>query len=132
MFQFGFVFYLKCFFDNEVKKGQYIMKLWFFKEQVDQFEWFKFSNDFFVISWDDFKVEVKECFFVVIYGFIYDCFFFVEDYFGGVYFIKCVIGIDVIIVFFGGVYDYFNVVYNLFVMMCVGIFDGGMEVEYFK
>ncbi|WVQ75976.1 hypothetical protein IAR50_005612 [Cryptococcus sp. DSM 104548] len=130
--QLGMASHLKRFPDNEVKKGQYTMKLQLLKEQADELKWPKSSNDLPVISWDDFKAEAKERSLVAIHGFIHDCSSFNEDHPGGAHLIKRAIGTDATTAFFGGVYDHSNAAHNLLAMMRVGILDGGMEVEHLK
>ncbi|KGB75132.1 stearoyl-CoA desaturase (delta-9 desaturase) [Cryptococcus deuterogattii R265] len=132
MSKLGLASHLKRFPDNEVKKGQYTMKLQLLKEQADELQWPKSSNDLPVISWDDFKAEAKERSLVAIHGFIHDCSSFVEDHPGGAHLIKRAIGTDATTAFFGGVYDHSNAAHNLLAMMRVGILDGGMEVEHLK
>ena len=129
---FGLASHLKKFPDNEIKKGQYTMKLRALQEQGDKIEWPKSSNDLPVISWDDFQAEAKERSLVVIHGFIHDCSSFIEDHPGGAHLIKRAIGTDATTAFFGGVYDHSNAAHNLLAMMRVGVLDGGMEVEHMK
>ena len=132
MSQLGLASHLKMFPDNEIKKGQYTMKLLELQEQSEQLEWPKSSNELPVISWDDFTAEAKDRSLIVIHGFIHDVSSFTEDHPGGAHLIKRAIGTDATTAFFGGVYDHSNAAHNLLAMMRVGILDGGMEVEHLK
>ncbi|WVF69745.1 hypothetical protein IAT40_004524 [Kwoniella sp. CBS 6097] len=124
--------HLKRFPDNEIKKGQYTMKLQELQEQAEHLKWPKSSNELPVISWDDFKAEAKERSLVAVHGFIHDCSSFIEDHPGGAHLIKRAIGTDATTAFFGGVYDHSNAAHNMLAMMRVGVLDGGMEVESLK
>ncbi|WVR04679.1 hypothetical protein IAU60_001690 [Kwoniella sp. DSM 27419] len=128
----GLASHLKRFPDNEIKKGQYTMKLQVLQEQAETLNWPKSSNDLPVISWDDFKAEAKERSLIAVHGFIHDCASFIEDHPGGAHLIKRAIGTDATTAFFGGVYDHSNAAHNLLAMMRVGVLDGGMEVEHMK
>lgn len=130
--QLGLASHLKKFPDNEIKKGQYTMKLQQLQEQSGAIQWPKSSNDLPVISWEDFQAEAKERSLIAIHGFIHDCSSFIEDHPGGAHLIKKAIGTDATTAFFGGVYDHSNAAHNLLAMMRVGILDGGMEVEHLK
>ncbi|ORX33913.1 putative stearoyl-CoA 9-desaturase [Kockovaella imperatae] len=132
MSQLGLASHLKRFPDNEIRKGQYTMKLQQLQEQGDKLKWPKSSNELPVISWDDFQAEAKERSLIAIHGFIHDCSSFAEDHPGGAHLIKRAIGTDATTAFFGGVYDHSNAAHNLLAMMRVGILDGGMEVEHLK
>jgi stearoyl-CoA desaturase (delta-9 desaturase) len=132
MSSLGLASHLKRFPDNEIKKGQYTMKLQLLKEQGDALNWPKSSNDLPVITWDDFRSEAKERSLIAIHGFIHDCSSFSDDHPGGAHLIKRAIGTDATTAFFGGVYDHSNAAHNLLAMMRVGILDGGMEVEHLK
>ncbi|ORY30358.1 hypothetical protein BCR39DRAFT_466656 [Naematelia encephala] len=128
----GLASHLKKFPDNEIKKGQYTMKLLELEEQSEKLKWPKSSNDLPVIGWDDFQAEAKERSLIAIHGFIHDCSSFAEDHPGGAHLIKRAIGTDATTAFFGGVYDHSNAAHNLLAMMRVGILEGGMEVEFLK
>lgn len=128
----GLASHLKRFPDNEIKKGQYTMKLQQLQQEAEVLKWPKSSNDLPVISWDDFQAEAKERSLIAIHGFIHDCSSFAEDHPGGAHLIKRAIGNDATTSFFGGVYDHSNAAHNLLAMMRVGILDGGMEVEHLK
>jgi stearoyl-CoA desaturase (delta-9 desaturase) len=132
MSKFNLASHLKRFPDNEIKKGQYTMKLQELEEQGDKLQWPKSSNELPVISWEDFQAEAKERSLIAIHGFIHDCSSFAEDHPGGAHLIKRAIGTDATTAFFGGVYDHSNAAHNLLAMMRVGILDGGMEVEALK
>ena len=132
MSSLGLASHLKRFPDNEIKKGQYTMKLQQIHEQGEHLQWPKSSNDLPVISWDDFSAEAKDRSLIAIHGFIHDCSSFTEDHPGGAHLIKRAIGTDATTAFFGGVYDHSNAAHNLLAMMRVGILDGGMEVEHLK
>jgi stearoyl-CoA desaturase (delta-9 desaturase) len=128
----GLASHLKRFPDNEIKKGQYTMKLQQLQEESEALNWPKSSNELPVISWEDFRAEAKERSLMVIHGFIHDCSSFSDDHPGGAHLIKRAIGTDATTAFFGGVYDHSNAAHNLLAMMRVGILDGGMEVEHLK
>lgn len=128
----GLASHLKRFPDNEIKKGQYTMKLQELQTQGEKLNWPKSSNELPVISWDDFQAEAKERSLIAIHGFIHDCSSFAEDHPGGAHLIKRAIGTDATTAFFGGVYDHSNAAHNLLAMMRVGVLDGGMEVETLK
>ena len=132
MSKFNLASHLKRFPDNEIRKGQYTMKLQQLHEQGEVLQWPKSSNELPVISWDDFQAEAKERSLIAIHGFIHDCSSFAEDHPGGAHLIKRAIGTDATTAFFGGVYDHSNAAHNLLAMMRVGILDGGMEVEHLK
>jgi len=128
----GLASHLKRFPDNEIKKGQYTMKLQELQAQSEQLQWPKSSNELPVISWEDFQAEAKERSLIAIHGFIHDCSSFAEDHPGGAHLIKRAIGTDATTAFFGGVYDHSNAAHNMLAMMRVGVLDGGMEVEHLK
>ncbi|KAL7420009.1 stearoyl-CoA 9-desaturase [Cryptotrichosporon argae] len=132
MSQLGLASHLKMFPDNEIKKGQYTMKLQRLADESAHLKWPKSSNDLPVISWEDFQAEAKERSLIAIHGFIHDCSSFVDDHPGGAHLIKRAIGTDATTAFFGGVYDHSNAAHNLLAMMRVGVLDGGMEVEHLK
>ncbi|GMK55425.1 hypothetical protein CspeluHIS016_0204810 [Cutaneotrichosporon spelunceum] len=132
MAQLGLASHLKKFPDNEIKKGQYTMKLIKLQEQSEKLEWPKHANDLPIISWEDFQTESKTRALIAVHGFIHDCSSFVEDHPGGAHLIKRAIGTDSTTAFFGGVYDHSNAAHNLLAMMRVGVLDGGMEVESLK
>lgn len=129
---FGLASHLKKFPDNEIKKGQYTMKLLQLQKQEETLKWPKSSNELPVISWDDFQAEAKERSLIAIHGFIHDCSSFAEDHPGGAHLIKRAIATDATTAFFGGVYDHSNAAHNMLAMMRVGVLDGGMEVEHMK
>lgn len=128
----GLASHLKTFPDNEIKKGQYTMKLQLLEEQSKEIKWPKHSNDLPVISWEDFQAESKDRSLVAIHGFIHDVSSFIEDHPGGAHLVKRSIGTDATTAFFGGVYDHSNAAHNLLAMMRVGVLEGGMEVEHLK
>jgi len=132
MNKLGLASHLQKFPDNEIKKGQYTMKLQMLAQQTDKIQWPKSSNDLPVISWEDFQAEAKERSLVAIHGFIHDVSSFIDDHPGGAHLIKRAIGTDATTAFFGGVYDHSNAAHNLLAMMRVGVLDGGMEVEHLK
>ena len=132
MSSLGLASHLKRFPDNEIKKGQYTMKLQTLQEQSEKIQWPKSSNELPVISWEDFQAEAKERSLIAIHGFIHDCSSFAEDHPGGAHLIKRAIGTDATTAFFGGVYDHSNAAHNMLAMMRVGVLDGGMEVEHLK
>ncbi len=129
---FGLASHLKKFPDNEIKKGQYTMKLQRLAEESGEITWPTDSNHLPVISWDDFKAEAKERSLVVIGGFIHDVSSFTEEHPGGAHLVKRAIGTDATTAFMGGVYDHSRSAQNLLAMMRVGVLNGGMEVEHLK
>jgi stearoyl-CoA desaturase (delta-9 desaturase) len=129
---FGLASHLKKFPDNEIKKGQYTMKLQRLAEESGEITWPTDSNHLPVISWDDFKAEAKERSLVVVGGFIHDVSSFTEEHPGGAHLIKRAIGTDATTAFMGGVYDHSRSAQNLLAMMRVGVLYGGMEVEHLK
>lgn len=132
MYKVGLASHLKKFPDNEIRKGQYTMKLQQLAEFGEEIEWPKHSNDLPVISWEDFQTESKTRALVAIHGFIHDVSSFIDDHPGGANLVKRTIGTDATVAFFGGVYDHSNAAHNLLAMMRVGVLDGGMEVESLK
>lgn len=110
---FGLASHLKTFPDNEIRKGQYTMKLKKLQEQSADMKWPVSSNKLPVISWDDFQCEAKERSLIAIHGFIHDCSSFAEDHPGGAHLIKRAIGTDATTAFFGGVYDHSNAAHNV-------------------
>jgi len=129
---FGLASHLKKFPDNEIKKGQYTMKLQKLAEESGEIVWPNDSNHLPVISWDDFKAEAKDRSLVVIGGFIHDVSSFTEEHPGGAHLVKRAIGTDATTAFMGGVYDHSRAAQNLLAMMRVGVLFGGMEVEHLK
>lgn len=132
MSKLGLASHLKRFPDNEIKKGQFTMKLQQLQEETEALNWPKSYNELPVISWEDFRAEAKERSLIAIHGFIHDASSFAEDHPGGAHLIKRAIGTDATTAFFGGVYDHSNAAHNLLAMMRVGILEGGMEVEHLK
>ncbi|EIW71223.1 stearoyl-CoA desaturase (delta-9 desaturase) [Tremella mesenterica] len=132
MSKLGLATHLKRFPDNEIKKGQYTMKLQTLYDEGQQLKWPTSSNDLPVISWEEFKAASKERSLIAVHGFIHDCSSFANDHPGGAHLIKRAIGTDATTAFFGGVYDHSNAAHNLLAMMRVGVLDGGMEVEALK
>ncbi|TXT06018.1 hypothetical protein VHUM_03779 [Vanrija humicola] len=132
MSKLGFASHLKKFPENEIKKGQYTMKLQMLQEKSEEIKWPVHSNDLPVILWEEFKAEAKERSLVAIHGFIHDVSSFIEDHPGGAHIIKKAVGTDATAAFFGGVYDHSNAAHNLLATMRVGVLVGGMEVESLK
>ncbi len=99
---FGLASHLKKFPDNEIKKGQYTMKLQKLAEESNEMQWPKDSNELPVVSWDDFQAEAKERSLILIHGFIHDVASFSADHPGGEHLIKKAIGTDATTAFFGG------------------------------
>lgn len=129
---FGLASHLKKFPDNEIRKGQYTMKLQKLKEEQDSIAWPIDSNKLPVISWDDFLSESKSRPLMVVHGFIHDVSSFIEEHPGGSHLIKRAIGTDATTAFFGGVYDHSAFAHNLLSMMRVGIIDGGYDVLHMR
>lgn len=129
---FGLASHLKKFPDNEIKKGQFTMKLQKLKEEQDAITWPIDSNKLPVISWDDFLSESKNRPLMVVHGFIHDVSSFIEEHPGGAHLVKRAIGTDATTAFFGGVYDHSAFAHNLLSMMRVGIIDGGYDVLHMR
>jgi stearoyl-CoA desaturase (delta-9 desaturase) len=128
----GLASQLKTFPDNEIKKGQYAMKLKTLQRQAGTVSWPTTSNDLPVLSWDDFQEACKTRSLIVISGFIHDVTDFVNEHPGGKAFVKTRLGKDATTAFYGGVYDHSNAASNVLAMLRVGCIEGGYEVESLK
>jgi stearoyl-CoA desaturase (delta-9 desaturase) len=125
---------LKTFPDNEVRKGQYNMKLKELQHGFKDVSWPKDSNDLPILSWEQFQEQAKESgrSLVVVGGFIHDVTDFMDEHPGGRGLIKAKLGKDASVAFHGGVYDHSNAAHNLLAMFRVGVIEGGYEVEHLK
>ncbi|WAQ90824.1 hypothetical protein PtA15_13A223 [Puccinia triticina] len=126
---------LKTFPDNEVRKGQYSMKLKELQQDFRDVKWPKSSNDLPILTWEQFVEEAdkkngKDL--IVVGGFIHDVSQFIDEHPGGRALIKTRLGKDATTAFHGGVYDHSNAAHNLLAMLRVGVIEGGYEVEHLK
>ncbi|MEI4889620.1 cytochrome b5-like heme/steroid binding domain-containing protein, partial [Klebsiella pneumoniae] len=95
----------KTFPDNEIRRGQFAMKLKAISRQAEEIQWPKDSNHLPVLTWDDFEAECKTRQLMVIGGFIHDVSTFIDEHPGGRALIKTRLGRDATTAFYGGVYD---------------------------
>ncbi|GAA5977379.1 hypothetical protein JCM10908_004958 [Rhodotorula pacifica] len=128
----GLATQLKTFPDNEVRRGQYAMKLKAISREAEEISWPKDSNHLPVLTWDDFEAECKTRQLMVIGGFIHDVSTFIDEHPGGRALIKTRLGRDATTAFFGGVYDHSNGAANVLARYRVGVISGGYEVEHTK
>ena len=128
----GLASQLKTFPDNEIKKGQYAMKLKKLTQEAAKVEWPKSSNDLPVLSWDEFQEACKTRQLMVVGGFIHDVSAFVDEHPGGKALIRTRLGKDATNAFYGGYYDHSNGAGNVLASMRVGCIEGGYEVEALK
>ncbi|KAI5481749.1 hypothetical protein MNV49_000026 [Pseudohyphozyma bogoriensis] len=131
-YKLGLASQLKVFPDNEIKKGQYAMKLKELAKESKTIEWPKDSNHLPVLTWDEFREACKTRELIVIGGFIHDVSKFMDEHPGGRHFIKARLGKDATTAFYGGVYDHSNGSNALLAMLRVGCIEGGYEVESLK
>jgi stearoyl-CoA desaturase (delta-9 desaturase) len=129
-YKLGLASQLKTFPDNEVKQGQYAMKLKSLSKMADDIKWPESSNHLPVLTWDEFKAESKTRELIVIGGFVHDV--STLDHPGGRGLIKARLGSDATTAFFGGFYDHSNGAGNLLAQLRVGVIEGGYEVESMK
>ncbi|POW23510.1 hypothetical protein PSHT_00170, partial [Puccinia striiformis] len=121
---------LKTFPDNEIRKGQYGMKL---KELQQDFKDFLKRSS--ILTWEQFVDEADKKNgrdLVVVGGFIHDVTEFIDDHPGGRALIKTRLGKDATTAFHGGIYEHSNAAHNLLAMLRVGVIEGGYEVEHLK
>ncbi|POW15519.1 hypothetical protein PSTT_02078 [Puccinia striiformis] len=126
---------LKTFPDNEVRKGQYSMKLKELQKDFRDVKWPKSSNDLPILTWEQFVEESDKKNgrdLIVVGGFIHDVTEFIDEHPGGRALIKTRLGRDATTAFHGGVYDHSNAAHNLLAMLRVGVIEGGYEVEHLK
>ncbi|PLW27074.1 hypothetical protein PCASD_21236 [Puccinia coronata f. sp. avenae] len=131
----GFASELKTFPDNEVRKGQYNMKLKELKRDFKDVKWPKDSNDLPILSWDKYVEEANReggRKLIVVGGFIHDVTKFINEHPGGQAIIGMQLGKDATTAFHGGVYDHSNAAHNLLAMYRVGAIEGGYEVEHLE
>jgi len=128
---FGLASELKQFPDNEVKKGQYNMKMKALNKEKKEIKWPQSANDLPVLTWDDYQKQHKESgrHLIAIGGFIHDVSDFMEEHPGGYGIIRHRLGRDSTAAFNGGVYDHSNAAHNLLSMLRVAVLDGACEVE---
>ncbi|CAH7674394.1 hypothetical protein BY996DRAFT_4576036 [Phakopsora pachyrhizi] len=126
---------LKVFPDNEVRKGQYSMKLKRLQNDFKDVKWPKSSNDLPILTWEEYVEEANKKdgrSLIVIGGFIHDVTDFIDEHPGGRALIKTRLGKDATTAFHGGIYDHSNAAHNLLAMFRVGVIEGGYEVEHLK
>ncbi|GAA6024971.1 hypothetical protein JCM10207_008122 [Rhodosporidiobolus poonsookiae] len=128
----GLASQLKTFPDNDIRRGQYAMKLKELAREADEITWPKTSNHLPVLTWDDFQEECKTRQLMVVGGFIHDVSTFINEHPGGSAFIKTRLGKDATSAFYGGVYDHSNGANALLTEYRVGVIEGGYEVESMK
>ncbi|KAM0753685.1 putative stearoyl-CoA 9-desaturase [Meredithblackwellia eburnea MCA 4105] len=131
-YSLGLASQLKVFPDNEIKKGQFAMKLKSLQESSKQIVWPTDSNDLPVLTWDEFQQASKERPLMVVSGYIHDVSTFMDDHPGGRHFIKARVGKDATSAFYGGVYDHSNGAGNILAALRVGCIEGGYEIESLK
>ncbi|GAA5920946.1 hypothetical protein JCM1841_003637 [Sporobolomyces salmonicolor] len=128
----GLASQLKTFPDNEIKKGQYAMKLKAIAKEAGEIRWPKSSNHLPVLTWDEFQEACKTRQLMVVSGFIHDVSTFIDEHPGGRALIKTRLGKDATTAFYGGYYDHSNGAANLLAQYRVGVIEGGYEVEALK
>ncbi|POW11738.1 hypothetical protein PSTT_04994 [Puccinia striiformis] len=134
---------LKTFPDNEIRKGQYGMKLKELQQDFKDVKWPTSSNDLPILTWEQFVDEADKKNgrdLVVVGGFIHDVTEFIDDHPGGRALIKTRLGKDATtasmvgftIIFFLDLLEHSNAAHNLLAMLRVGVIEGGYEVEHLK
>ncbi|KAM0748736.1 putative stearoyl-CoA 9-desaturase [Meredithblackwellia eburnea MCA 4105] len=131
-YKLGLASQLKVFPDNEIKKGQFAMKLKTLQQASKKITWPTDSNDLPVLTWDEFQEASKDRPLVVVSGYIHDVSTFLDDHPGGRHFIKARVGKDATSAFYGGVYDHSNGAGNILAALRVGCIEGGYEIESLK
>ncbi|BGP49818.1 stearoyl-CoA 9-desaturase [Rhodotorula kratochvilovae] len=128
----GLATQLKTFPDNEIRRGQYAMKLKAITREADEIRWPKDSNHLPVLTWDEFQDACKTRQLMVVSGFIHDVSTFIDEHPGGRALIKTRLGRDATNAFYGGYYDHSNGANALLAQYRVGVIEGGYEVEHLK
>ncbi|ORY77210.1 putative stearoyl-CoA 9-desaturase [Leucosporidium creatinivorum] len=128
----GLASQLKTFPDNEIKQGQFAMKLKALSNISGDIKWPTSSNHLPVLTWEEFQEASKTRDLVVISGFIHDVSTFIDEHPGGRALIKTRLGKDATTAFYGGYYDHSNAATNLLAQLRVGVIEGGYEVESMK
>ncbi|KNZ64380.1 uncharacterized protein VP01_1037g16 [Puccinia sorghi] len=126
---------LKTFPDNEIRKGQYGMKLKVLQHDYEDVKWPISSNHLPILSWEDFVQMAEDKNgqdLLVVGGFIHDVSHFIHQHPGGRALIKARLGKDATTAFHGGIYEHSNAAHNLLAMHRVGVIEGGYEVEHLK
>ena len=98
----GLASQLKTFPDNEIRRGQYAMKLKAVAREADEIRWPKSSNHLPVLTWDEFQEACKTRQLMVISGYIHDVSTFIDEHPGGRALIKTRLGRDATNAFYGG------------------------------
>lgn len=129
MFRLGLASQLKTFPDNEIKRGQFAMRVKALQRDAALIQWPRSSNDLPVLTWDDFQAAAKTRKLVVVGGFIHDVEHYVDQHPGGAAILRSRLGKDATSAFYGGVYDHSNGAGNLLSSLRVGCISGGYEVE---
>lgn len=153
----GLASQLKTFPDNEIRRGQYAMKLKAVAKEADEIRWPKDSNHLPVLTWDEFQEACKTRQLMVISGYIHDVSTFIDEHPGGRALIKTRLGRDATNAFYGGYCaslfflrsalrehrltafsslpptdDHSNGANNVLAQYRVGVIEGGYEVEHLK
>lgn len=89
----GLASQLKTFPDNEIRRGQYAMKLKAVAKEADEIRWPKDSNHLPVLTWDEFQEACKTRQLMVISGYIHDVSTFIDEHPGGRALIKTRLGV---------------------------------------
>ncbi|GAA5856082.1 hypothetical protein JCM8547_002969 [Rhodosporidiobolus lusitaniae] len=128
-YKLGLASQLKTFPDNDIKRGEYAMKLKAMAREAKEITWPKSSNHLPVLTWDEFQEACKTRQLMVIGGFIHDVATFINEHPGGSGLIKTRLGKDATNAFYGGYYDHSNGANAVLSEYRVGVIEGGYEVE---
>jgi len=125
----GMTFNLKRFPENEVQKGQVMMK----QEKLDilksKLDWGTPLDKLPVFTFEEFQKIAQTNNWILVEGVIYDVSDYINEHPGGVAIMKSGIGKDMTTSFNGGVYDHSNAARNLMARFRTGVVSGGGEVE---
>lgn len=128
----GFTSHLKRFPDNEIIKGQVMMKQKKLDAIKKTLDWGTPLDKLPVFTFEEFQQHAKKSNWILIEGVIHDVTNFMNEHPGGTAFISSGIGKDMTTSFNGGVYDHSNAARNLMSKLRVGVIAGGGEVEHRK
>ncbi|GAA5919031.1 hypothetical protein JCM6882_009685 [Rhodosporidiobolus microsporus] len=131
-YKLGLASQLKTFPDNDIRRGEYAMKLKKIAREANEITWPKSSNHLPVLTWDEFQEACKTRQLMVIGGFIHDVATFIDEHPGGSALIKTRLGKDATTAFYGGYYDHSNGANAVLSEYRVGVIEGGYEVEALK
>ncbi|RIB22526.1 omega9 fatty acid desaturase [Gigaspora rosea] len=126
---FGFTHHLKTFPDNEIKKGQIMMKQKKLDEEKLKLNWGVPLDQLPIFTFDEFLENAITNNLICIEGAIYDVSKFMDEHPGGKTLIVSSLGKDMTTAFNGGVYAHSNAARNLMSSFRVGVISGGGEVE---